>query len=76
MTKIKDQELLEHIGRNVRKLRLEKGYSQYKLADLANINRSQVIDIEAGRINTTVSTIKVLADALEVPMSEIIDMEH
>lgn len=56
-------------------LRKNKGLSQYVLADLANINRSQIIGIETGKINTTLSTIKCIADALDVEINDLFEFK-
>ncbi len=73
MTKIRNEEFIIAFGKRVMQLRKNKGLSQYVLADLANINRSQVIGIETGKINTTLSTIKCLAEALDVDIIELFD---
>jgi len=71
MTKIRNEKLILLFGTNVKKCRQSKGMSQVSLSDLANINRSQIIDIEAGRINTTISTANAIANALEINISEL-----
>lgn len=73
MTKIRNQKFLNSFGKKVKELRLKKGLSQYRLADEADIDRSQVIDIENGTINTTISTLHTLASALEVNPKELLD---
>jgi len=71
MTKIRNEKLILLFGANVRKHRQARSMSQVSLSDLANINRSQIIDIEAGRINTTISTANAIANALEINISEL-----
>ena len=73
MTKIRDKEFLLKFGANIRKLRLQKGLSQYELSDMANVNRSQIIKIESGTINTTLSTIKSISEALELDIKELFE---
>ena len=75
MTLIRDETFLKSFGEHLRKLRLERDMSQYKLADIANINRSQVIDIENGTVNPSLCTMKVLAEALEIPLPELVDVQ-
>lgn len=72
MTKIRDKKAIKALGEKVKSLRLKAGMSQYMLADLANIERSQLIAIENGRINTTISTIYVIAFALNVEPYELL----
>jgi transcriptional regulator with XRE-family HTH domain len=71
VTKIRNEELISAFGKRVMQLRMSKGLSQYELADLANINRSQIIGIESGRINTTISTAKCLAEALDLSLGDL-----
>lgn len=41
------------------------------LADIANIEYSQIAKIESGQINTTISTAYALSIALGVPLSKL-----
>ena len=75
MTLIRDEKLLKLFGTRLRKLRLEREMSQYQLADVANINRSQVIDIENGSVNPSLCTLQVLAEALEITLPDLVDLE-
>jgi len=43
-----DRAILQEIGRRLKRRRLEKNWSQQKLADTAGINRTTVSDIEQG----------------------------
>ena len=74
MTKIRNEKLLKAFGDKIRSLRAEKNLSQYKMADIANIERSQVIGIEKGEINTTISTLFALAKALDIEPKELLDL--
>ena len=73
MTKIRNEEYLKAFGEHVRQLRESKSWSQYRMADECNVSRSQIIGIEKGDINTTLSTILVLAKAFEATPSELLD---
>lgn len=44
-------------------------------ADLANIEYSQISKIEAGKINTTISTAYALSNALDVTLNKLFDFE-
>jgi transcriptional regulator with XRE-family HTH domain len=63
---IKNDPFLKAFGRRIKELRLAKGISQEDLANTAEIPISQVGRIERGEINTTLVTIKALADALQI----------
>ena len=72
MTKIRNQKFITAFGKHIKALRKKKGLSQYKLAYEANIDRSQIIDIENGKINTSISTIYALSTALDVQPKELL----
>ena len=57
------------LGRNVRRLRQEKGWSQEDYADRAGIHRTYVSDIERGRRNPTIT----LAAPLGVSAGALLD---
>jgi len=71
MTRIKDEELLGILGRRVKEYRIIKGFSQYELSYSANIPRSQVIRIENGEVNTTISSLFTISKALEINLQEL-----
>ena len=61
------------LGRNVRKLREARGWSQEDYADRAGIHRTYVSDIERGRRNPTITVVEKLAAPLEVTAGQLID---
>ena len=58
-------------GVNLRRIRLDKGISQEKLADLAGRHRTYISSVERGERNVTLETIERLAKALGVSMSKL-----
>jgi len=66
-----DKYLLK-IGENIRLKRKEKGYSQQELADNMNVAASTVHRIEKGMFNTTILTLKAIAENLEVDIAELL----
>jgi transcriptional regulator with XRE-family HTH domain len=73
MTKFRDDELLKKFGKSLRDTRKSKGLSQEQLAFKANIPLNQVGRIERGEINTTISTVYLLSEILEVELKELFD---
>lgn len=73
MTKIRNQKAITELGKKIKSLRKEKGLSIYALANLADIERSQIMRIEDGTTNTTVSTLLAIALALEVKPKELFE---
>ena len=66
--KIRDEKIIKTLGKRVRYLREQKKISQEELASRAKISLSQVARIETGKLNTTISTISALANALELEL--------
>ncbi len=58
-------------GNNIKRLRLEKGLSQEKLALNADIDRTYIPSIEKGERNVSIVIVEKLAIALNVPISEL-----
>jgi len=61
------------LGRNVRSLREERGWSQEDYADRADIHRTYVSDIERGRRNPTATVIEKLAKPFEIAPGRLLD---
>jgi transcriptional regulator with XRE-family HTH domain len=68
----KNEELKE-FGKRVRELRLEKGYSQEKLAEFASLHRNYIGMVERGERNITLLNIKKLARALNIETKELFE---
>jgi ribosome-binding protein aMBF1 (putative translation factor) len=60
-------------GKQLRSLRQSKGVSMRKLALQADMEYSQLSKIERGAVNTTISTVYALSNALEIPMKQFFD---
>ena len=73
MTKIRDEKYLKALGVSIRHIRTSKGISTYDLSYESNVSRSQINAIEKGDINTTICTLKAIADALEVKVKDLVD---
>ena len=60
-------------GRRLRELRLEKGWSQETLANLADIDRTYIPGIESGKRNVSLVVIEKLANVFDITISEIFE---
>ncbi|MDM0037668.1 helix-turn-helix transcriptional regulator [Variovorax sp. J22G21] len=58
--------LVERFGVAVRQLRVQNGWSQGQLAELSNLDRSYVGEIERGRVIASIVTVEKLAAALQL----------
>ncbi|MBN8669282.1 MAG: helix-turn-helix transcriptional regulator [Chitinophagales bacterium] len=68
----KAEEALKLIGERIRTIRKEKKLSQEELANLCDIELSQINRIELGKINTSISHLLLIAKTLEVPPEDLI----
>lgn len=60
-------------GQVVRSSRISRGLSQEALAELANLDRSYVGEIERGAAVPSIETMQKLANALGEKLSELIE---
>jgi transcriptional regulator with XRE-family HTH domain len=61
------------LGKTVRRLREERGYSQEELAERAGLHRNYVGGIERGERNVALENIVKLAHALAVKTRDLFD---
>lgn len=73
MAKENDIQFLIGFGKQLKKLREEKGFSQAQLAFEANIEISQISRIERGLINTSIANVKLISKVLDVEIKELFD---
>lgn len=66
-------EVRKRVGANLRRLREAKGLSQEQLAFDASLHRTYISGVERGVRNPTVTVLEKLAQALEQPMSALVD---
>jgi transcriptional regulator with XRE-family HTH domain len=60
----------EEIGQRLKAIRLERGLSQRHLARLSGVANATISQIEAGRLNPTVSMLKKVLDGFPISMGE------
>lgn len=61
------------IGKNLKKLRQEKGVSQDRLSKLADLSLNTVVTVESGvNPNPTIETLTKIANALKVGVDDLI----
>ena len=59
-------------GKRVREVRKSKGISQERLAEMADIDRSYMGNIERGEKNITLKKVYDICDALKVEIRELV----
>jgi ribosome-binding protein aMBF1 (putative translation factor) len=64
--------LEKRFGRAVREARLDRGWSQERLAEAADLNRSYLGEIERGQVTASLVTADKLASALHLQLSVLV----
>ena len=71
-----DIRLMEDIkirfGRRLREMRLERGWSQETLANLAEIDRTYIPGIESGKRNVSIVVIEKLSSVFKMSISDFL----
>lgn len=60
-------------GRRLRELRLEKGWSQETLANLADIDRTYIPGIESGKRNVSLVVLQKIAIVFDISLANLFD---
>lgn len=63
----------ERFGMRLKELRDDRGLTQEKLAKLAGVSRAYLSRLEMGRHDPPLSRLRLLAKALKVKVSELVD---
>lgn len=66
-----DNSLHIRIGKKIKEIRESKGISQQVLAAKCNFEKSNMSRLEAGKVNSTISTLQKVSNALEVDIVEL-----
>jgi transcriptional regulator with XRE-family HTH domain len=64
-------DIKKKFGKQVKKLRLEVGLSQEKLAYEADLDRTYIPSIEKGERNVSITVVEILAKALKVKITDL-----
>ena len=76
MDYLKNKEFIIEFGKNLRKIRKNKGLTQQDLANDIAVEISQISRIERGIINTSISTANTLAEALKIDITELFSFDN
>lgn len=63
--------LQQKLGKKIKTLRADKGFTQDKLGEITGLDRSYISDIERGVRNPGLKNIEKLAKALGVKISDL-----
>jgi len=67
-------DLATKIGENIKKLRKVKGLNQSQLARACGMDRQHMEKIENAKVSANVYTLYIIAEALKVKMSELVNV--
>ena len=67
----KNKDIEKKFGIKLAYIRKTRKLSQMKLAEKVNMNFNYIGQIERGEANTTIHTMKILADALDIELKEL-----
>ena len=68
-----DQQYLSRLGEKLKQMRIQKGFTQEKLAYTIGVEISQISRIERGVINTSILNMYKIATALNLSVKDIVD---
>ena len=73
--KPKEENILKALGLRIKALRNERTISQQELADEADITQAYLSNIESGQVNPSATVLYFIAQALQVPISELMNFK-
>jgi transcriptional regulator with XRE-family HTH domain len=65
--------MVKALGRRIRQLRTDRGWSQERLAEESGMHRTYMWGIEQGMRNPSVRHLIRLADALDIPVKSLFE---
>lgn len=75
MQELKDKKFLKKLGNHIKKLRTAKGLTQFDLAIKLNNYAEQIGRIERGELNSSICTLKNIAERLDVSLAELLNVD-
>ncbi len=66
-------DIRKQVGRNVRRIRRERNWSQEELAFESGLHRTYISGVERGVRNPTVLVLQEIATALDVPAAQLLE---
>ena len=66
------QDIEQRVGLKIKALRSRKGLTQDQFAELTGLNRTHLYRLENGKQSVTLRTLKIVADALEVRVRDLV----
>lgn len=73
-TQLEKIDLATKIGQNIKKCRADKKLNQSQLAKLCGMDRQHMEKIENAKVSANIYTLYVIASALEIKVSQLLDL--
>lgn len=70
-----DSTFFKTFGQRIARLRKQRGLTQQELGELLNMDQTAIASYEVGRRRVPLSLLAPLAEALRIPMSELLEEE-
>lgn len=68
----REQKIMKEFGEKLKKIRTDKKLSLRALANIAEMDFGNINEIENGKVNPSLTTIILLAEALQIDLSELL----
>ena len=75
-TKVKSEEFIKLVGKQIKQIRTSKGLSLLDLSALSNIEKANLSKMENGKSNLTLRTLLTISDALNVNPYELLKYDE
>ena len=72
---MKEEEIIKKIAFNIKVERMRKNLTQFQLAEMIDVHEKYIGKVESGKQNLTIKTLIKLANALEIKLSKLVDIE-
>lgn len=70
-----EEEIIKKIAFNIKVERMRKNLTQFQLAEMIDVHEKYIGKVESGKQNLTIKTLIKLANALDVKLSKLVDIE-
>lgn len=67
--------IMQHIGKNIKKIREDKGFTQQNIADLIAMHRSNYSRVEAGERDLSIEAISKIAKYFHMTIDQLVNFE-
>ncbi len=72
----RDSKYLKLLGKRIKSIREDQEISQAQLAFESGVRINQIGRIERGEINTGISTLLAISEALDIQITELVNVKH